>query len=659
LVPGVDDLVPVAGNGTIVESGIMNWNLLGRFIGTALLTGIVLSVSVPAEAGPIKGFMGNTRPGVNATPHEKTKDIEKVAFDKLDDPKQEGFGVTIYFMVVDRVDGTVDDPWGLASPDLLKSWIAGREGDGVRGSATLDTKARYLYLYQIINDVGEPGQIKTVFIRMFVDPEYITSWGWLGEKKEKDKNTKAVGFSMEFPPEKDRDLVRPVSSSSPGVSDHEYQQLAPAFAAPKPYGMSPISMGNIRKVAANGESDDRGREPERLLLLNESSELFGAVVWDKNRGLLPIAQREGAPRLFRPIVAPVVGRDDQRGLFRDDQQRGQGRDDLTHTRLVDPYRPLTQRAVGYDPYAPLRLLGMDTGVRDGPGAPPVRGGVEEIQGLLPGVVPVGFGADIINGRTYEDPLVRLATAADQNHRSFPALRVDWLDRPLRPGERSTLFGFTSNLPPMYDKARVKANRLDTIQKVAVNAPDVRPASMGAAGVIPTPVPPVSEAGGAASAPPAAIAGGSLGSFGGGGSTGGGGTTGGGGPGGGGFPGLGGGLGGGFASPGQGQTGSQGQTGTQNGTQGQNQTQPQQQNVTVNVAQQQAMAQAQAQLQAQQQQQQQKQTLINNCNCHPNHHVIPEPAALLTTTLCLPVLALFYRRRKPVVPEETPADKPVI
>jgi hypothetical protein len=603
----------------------MNWNKMGRLLGVALLIGV--GISLPAEAGPIKGFSGYTRPGYSVRADEPGQDVAKQDFIKgvaarAADPKREvGLGATVYFMVIDRVDGTADDPWGLGA-DLNRGWQPGREADGARASTKLDNKARYLYLYQIINDSGEPSQIKMATIRLLVDPEYITSWGWIGEKKDKDmEGSKAVGFSMEFGEEKERESVRAVSTASPGVSDREYRPMAPAFSSPKPYGMLPIHLGNIRQVASKGgEKDDTGREPEQVHLLNEVSDSFGTLVVETQTDT---PRKDPGVRLYRPVVPAPLQRSER-------------------NRLVPAFQPLSLRAVGYDPYAPLSLTDLST--------------TTEVSTLT--------------ARALEDPLTRLIAAAEQSHRSFPALRAYWLDSPLKPGERSGLFGFTSNLPPMYDKVRVRANKVrgvgvgaeGPVVGVAGGAPDVRPANLASNGTVPVPVPPLEEALTTAAAGPGIT----LGSFGGGGGTGGGG----GGPaggGGGGFPGLGNGLGGvGVAAP----PSSNSNNPTPTPTPPTPPTPPvppippvppptpdQNQSVVVNVSQFQQQQQQQAQLQAQLQIN--KNINNNMCCCTPTPpNVIPEPAALLTTTLCLPFLALVYRRRKPDSSTEAPAEEPV-
>ena len=80
-----------------------------------------------------------------------------------------------------------------------------------------------------------------------------------------------------------------------------------------------------------------------------------------------------------------------------------------------------------------------------------------------GYGPAPFGAPFMGAFAPPLPALGIATAstvpvlpypdaAEQSNRS-PAIRAFWLDKPMQPGERSTLFGFTSDYPPVYDDTR--------------------------------------------------------------------------------------------------------------------------------------------------------------------------------------------------------------
>jgi hypothetical protein len=234
--------------------------------------------------------------------------------------------------------------------------------------------------------------------------------------------------------------------------------------------------------------------------------------------------------------------------------------------------------------------------------------------------------------------------------------------PLTYGERSSLFGFTSNYPPTFDTARMSGSPSTGAAAIAaVPQDDTRKPSLRTDGTVPTPI--AFEEGGEAAA-------GGVGAFSGLGTLGAqpaglGGAS-------GGFPGIGG-LG---TAPGAGTAGGAGSTGggsgngtpnatpgqTQNqtpgsqlGSQNQNQTVTQgNQNVTVEQFQIQGQQQQQQQKQKQKQQQQQQQT---QTNCCPNMtNMVPAPPAWLLGLLGVPGFYLFRRKRKPAdgAEPQTPA-----
>jgi MYXO-CTERM domain-containing protein len=133
--------------------------------------------------------LGYTRPG---TPDDVTRKGEVVAI-AFTDYKGKILGGTVYFMVLERVgsDQGMGDSWGTGMADFDSRFVPGRNFDG-GVSPRLDSKAKYLYLYQLINDRGlDPHEgvafaaydavraqdVASFALRLLVDPRYITSWG--------------------------------------------------------------------------------------------------------------------------------------------------------------------------------------------------------------------------------------------------------------------------------------------------------------------------------------------------------------------------------------------------------------------------------------------------------------------------------------------------
>ncbi len=132
---------------------------------------------------------GYTRPGSPADPLNKDGSVRPLAWT---DYEGKLIGGTVYFMVLERLDNVTDerDPWGTGIENFLGAF---REGRNRRDqfSPALDAKARFLYLYQVVNDRGlDPAPIRpaadkeigssdiaSVVVHLQVDPRYITSWG--------------------------------------------------------------------------------------------------------------------------------------------------------------------------------------------------------------------------------------------------------------------------------------------------------------------------------------------------------------------------------------------------------------------------------------------------------------------------------------------------
>jgi hypothetical protein len=521
----------------------------------SVLAVVLAVVPAPARADGLPRFTGYTRPGFPTGPAGGPEARATAA--NPSDPRSP-IGATVYFRVFDLKDGDPGDPWATGIKNLTGSFVPGSASLG-RGSDKLDRAARYLYLYQVINDSGRPAQIKSTAIRLLAPPYLITSWGYFAPKK--DDTAHGLGFSMAFDlrdeaAAKGKPVLVPLSTAHPGVADPTYRNPAPYFDAPHSYGMASILVDNTpRRLADAVDAEDRGRVPQQVLLQS-------------------VANFEGAPNW----------------LVRDNVQ-------------VNPL-------VGYEP------AGL-----------PVSGLYNPLYTPLTPSFPVA-------------PTEALEQA--------PAVAAYWSDEPLLPGQRSTLFGFTSNYPPVYEDVRLRGSPV--IGRAATpTSLGVPSAVLVVDGQVPTPA--AWEAAGspgcggpsvgALSGPLAGIgAGGGLlasGGFGGFGGVGG-------------FGGIGG-VGGGFGGGTSGGGGNASGNGNPQQGQAQNQTpppptvittpsSPPTPNVTVSVnqSQNQAQAQAQAQWQAQLQAQAQAQSQSQNNNTN----VVPEPAAWLSALLGLLVLLLLRR-----------------
>jgi hypothetical protein len=144
------------------------------------------------DATPGRYFVraGYTRPGQPETKYRNGKRVALAVWQQEFQGKI--IGGTVYFAVFERV-GTEGDSWGTGMANFDSTFANGRSFTD-KFSPELDSRARYLYLYQVVNDRGlDPGKggialagpemdlrtepLGSSVIRLLVDPRFITSWG--------------------------------------------------------------------------------------------------------------------------------------------------------------------------------------------------------------------------------------------------------------------------------------------------------------------------------------------------------------------------------------------------------------------------------------------------------------------------------------------------
>lgn len=129
---------------------------------------------------------GYTRPG---NPSDEVNE-DGTIIRMVHSGKYKGFGGTIYWIVL-RLTGVEGDSWGTGINNFNNSFVAGHDFND-NYSPGLDTQAKFLYLYQVVNDRGldpmpikpaaadqdiESGPLDMVMVPLVIDPRYLTSWG--------------------------------------------------------------------------------------------------------------------------------------------------------------------------------------------------------------------------------------------------------------------------------------------------------------------------------------------------------------------------------------------------------------------------------------------------------------------------------------------------
>lgn len=378
--------------------------VLNRTLGLAVLLALILVSQV--QAAPLVEFTGYTRPANVDLKESRPLPKEVPAAQGKRNPRE--IGGTVYFMVLDRAKGTADDPWGSGMKDFATRFRVSRDSP----SSKIDTTARFLYLYQVVNDSGADGFVYRASVRLLIDPRLVTSWGHFGEREQ--NRVRGVSFAMTFDGKKgDEGNILPVAAvpDRQGVTTRDYRPRAPRHLAPQVYDFRSILLlrGDERAVA----NDEIGREPDKVLLVNDAR-------FDDN------LSRKG--------------------------------EDIWQPRYQLP------RDVGGDkrlaPVGPWREYNWAEDVR-----------IRAVNDRL-------LRGEDSSGRTPASD--RTARQTPQNI-MWPVIRAYWQEDPLAPGERSTLFGFTSDHPPVYDAVQLTDN---------VSALPVRPAADngGNAGVVPAVAP---------------------------------------------------------------------------------------------------------------------------------------------------------------------------
>jgi hypothetical protein len=187
---------------------------------------------------------GYTRPG---SPNDLIKDGKVVALAGADDFKGRYLGGTVYFAVYEQSGlGASGDVYGTGYAGFDDLFKEGRASAGSY-SPGFDTTAKYLYLYQVVNDRGldpkgaatkniRTEDIVSTTIKLLVDPSAISSWGhFTGTSfvsRVVDRDLK--GKEQVAPDGKTEHKLLMSLSSYPSVLEalpyQEYLSLAPAIS---------------------------------------------------------------------------------------------------------------------------------------------------------------------------------------------------------------------------------------------------------------------------------------------------------------------------------------------------------------------------------------------------------------------------------------------
>jgi hypothetical protein len=184
-----------------------------------------------SRASELADFTGFTRPG---SPGDTVSGDKVVPAATDAESRRTALGGTVYFTVLERSGNASDDPWGTGLPDFVKSFRPGVDFSG-KSSNALDTGAKYLYLYQVVNDRHTAVPIQSAAVKLLVELQDLSSWGAF----------EGVGFATSAPAkgDKDRPRIRPVSFSNivaASALEKAYMQEAPPVVSGPQLRLVPV-----------------------------------------------------------------------------------------------------------------------------------------------------------------------------------------------------------------------------------------------------------------------------------------------------------------------------------------------------------------------------------------------------------------------------------
>jgi hypothetical protein len=188
----------------------------------------------------------------------------------LDDPqaRKKAFGGTVYYMVLERT-GKDGAGWGVGLKDFEARFRAGIDFNG-SPSPALDTSAKYLYLYEVVNDRRTPVPIQSASLKLHADAKEITSWGYFH------------GVGLATPPAAAKaGPIRPVSVANVVGAETErlYRREAPAVAVPAPFRVVQVPTRRGEKEPVEKDQKvvnvlwdalDPATDPDYVMLLSGS-----------------------------------------------------------------------------------------------------------------------------------------------------------------------------------------------------------------------------------------------------------------------------------------------------------------------------------------------------------------------------------------------------
>jgi hypothetical protein len=326
----------------MIHTHCSTWRRAAMFLAAL---GSVMALGIATRADQLPDFTGYTRPGYpegKAAPKEN-----KVVFAAFDGKEQRAvLGGTVYFTVIDMRSGDPADPWSRVAAEMARDFVPGRGGDGM-ASPEFDGGARYLYLYQTVNDMPNAEDAVRSSSVYLIDAELLTSWGYFASH----------GFAAEVEDKTGKSVIRPLSSDFVlDTSNRVYRRWDSEHITDTGYAIGKYpsrGKGDIRPVA---KGEDPVRSPDNVVLVMGSDLYYRSSLW-LGYDLRP-------PRFLRGEDADTSDRLRNRPIDIDHLQRSYIRANWIGKNLLKPGErgALFGFTSNYPPtYDDVRLRGVGTG----------------------------------------------------------------------------------------------------------------------------------------------------------------------------------------------------------------------------------------------------------------------------------------------------------
>jgi hypothetical protein len=239
---------------------------------------------------------GYSRPG---SPGDQLKDGKLIPQALNPDLKGKLLGATVYYAVFERVGGETDT-WGTGMADFNKQFATGKDSKD-KAPASLDTKARYLYLYQIVNDRGmdprpeSPAVVQELStqpiagfsLMLPADLKQITSWGYF-------KNSALSMMVSEK--ENIRLAVSATGSILTDLPEKRYQKNSPAYEFPdlrKTLGIGPanLNLTKSKTYQALQARKDQAKTDKKVTLVGFEENFLKAVEGAREPDFLQVVSK--------------------------------------------------------------------------------------------------------------------------------------------------------------------------------------------------------------------------------------------------------------------------------------------------------------------------------------------------------------------------------